>query len=326
MITTQQRCLAASVLIHGSLLSLLLFTPAFTREKPPLPVLTMVPTDIRLTDGDKIGGGNPDVQPPVTPPKAQEKPAQPAPAEPKHTETKAAEPTPVEPEPKPKPVKVASKVSKPVAVAADPIRPKPANPSQDTDPVVHTKPVKKPVKTAADIKVADTAKTRNPKDDKAEREAAEAAAEQEAAAQRRRDRANQLARLNAERAQLAKSLGGVAQAVGKQTSASTAIELPGPGGQAYAPYGSYLGTFYKQYWRKPSALSVRSASIVVEVVIARDGRLLDSKFEKSGIRELDDSVTELIRRYPQLRPLPEGTTDAQRTFRIKFTLEADSNT
>ena len=317
MISTQQRCLVASVLIHCTLLSLLLFTPAFTREQPPGPILTLYTPDIKLTDGDKIGGGNPNVQPPTTLPKVQ-----PQPVEPRHTEPKPAEPEP-EPEPKPKPVKVAEKVNKPVAVAPDPVRPKSENPSQDTDPVVHKKPVRKPAKTASDIKVAEEPKKRNPKDDAAEREAA---AEQEAAAQRRRDRANQVARLNAERAELAKTLGGAAQAVGKQTSASTTIEMPGPGGQAYAPYGSYLGDFYKQYWHKPSALSVRSASIVVEVVIARDGRLLDSKFEKSGYRELDDSVISLIRNYQQLRPLPDSTTDAQRTFRIKFTLEADSNT
>ena len=314
MSSSQQRCLVASVLIHGALLSLLLFAPAFTQEQPSLPVLTMAPTDIRLTDGDKVGGGNPNAQPPATSPKVQEKPALPAPVEPK-----PAEP---DPEPKPKPVKVAEKTVKTVPVVREPVHPKSENPSQDTDPV-HPKPPKRTIKTSSEIKVAD-AKKRDTKADEEERKAAEDAAEREAAAKLRRARASQVAQLNEQQKRLANTLAGAAQAVGKHTSGSTAIEMPGPGGQAYAPYGSYLGAYYKERWRKPSALSVRSASIVVELVIARDGRVVDSKFEKSGYRELDDSVAELIRNNQKLRPLPDGTTDAQRTFRIKFTLEADS--
>ena len=324
MNSSQQRCLVASVLIHGTLLSVLLFAPAFTQEKPALPPISIDLVDLKLTNGDKAGGGgNPNAQPPATPPKVPEKAPEPKAPEPKAPEPEP-EPKPKTPEPKERAAKVTAKASKPVAVAADPIRPKPENPSQDTAPAVPVKTAKRTIKTSSDIKVADATKKRDPKADEEERKAAEDAAEREAADNRRRARASQLAQLNEERKRLASSLGGAAQAVGKRTSASTSIEMPGPGGQAYAPYGSYLGAFYKQRWQKPSALTVSTASVVVELVVARDGRVIDSKVEKSGYREIDDSVAALIRRYPQLRPLPDGTTDAQRTFRIKFTLDADS--
>ena len=64
----QQRCLLASVAFHGALLGLLVFAPAFTPESPALPVLTLIPTDLKLTDGDKIGGGNPEARPPSASP------------------------------------------------------------------------------------------------------------------------------------------------------------------------------------------------------------------------------------------------------------------
>lgn len=306
MDSTRNRCLVASVFIHGSLLSLLLFAPAFTPHHDSFPVLELVPTNIKATDGDKIGGGSPNAQPPPTvPPK-------PAPL---------AEDQPTKPELKPEP-----KVPRPIVVANDPVRLKPHNISPDNDPLLHPKPPKKPIKPSTDIKVAATLRKRNPQDDPAERKAAEDAAEREAAEKKRQNRADQVARLNQQRQQFAHSLGGAAGAISKNLSGRTTIEMPGPGGQAYAPYGSILGAFYKERWRKPSALSAQMASAVVEVVIARDGSLVDWHVEKSGFRELDDSIAEVIRRHPKLPPLPEGTTDARRTFRIKFTLEADSNT
>ena len=141
------------------------------------------------------------------------------------------------------------------------------------------------------------------------------------------DPAAQVAALNADRQRMADSISGAAATVGKNLAGSAKVEMPGPGGQAYAPYGSYLGAFYKERWRKPSSITARSAYVGVEIDVARDGRVVDMRMEeKSGHRALDDSVRDVIQRYKQLRPLPDGTTDAKRTFRIKFTLEADSNT
>ena len=126
---------------------------------------------------------------------------------------------------------------------------------------------------------------------------------------------------------MADSISGAAATVGKNLAGSAKVEMPGPGGQAYAPYGSYLGAFYKERWRKPSSITARSAYVGVEIDVARDGRVVDMRMEeKSGHRALDESVRDVIQRNKQLRPLPDGTTDAKRTFRIKVTHEADSNT
>ncbi len=342
----QQRCLLASVAFHAALLALLVFAPAFTVESPALPVLTLIPTDLKLTDGDKIGGGNPDARLPSAGPKAAaqaEPPSLPEPKqEPKPEPARylpKAEPKPPEPkaEPKAEP-KVEPKARKPAQVAEEPVHPKPPVASQDTDPALRNKPLKKPLKLASDIKLADTAKKRDQREKEAleaERKAAKAAAaaeaaetaEREAAAERRRVRAAQVAALNADRQRMADSISGAAATVGKNLAGSAKVEMPGLGGQAYAPYGSYLGAFYKERWRKPSSISARSASVGVEIDVARDGRLVDMRMEeKSGHRALDDSVRDVIQRYKQLQPLPDGTTDAKRTFRIKFTLEADSKT
>jgi TonB family protein len=338
----QQRCLLASVAFHAALLALLVFAPAFTPESPALPVLTLIPTDLKLTDGDKIGGGNPDARPPSAGPKAAAQAEPPSPPEPKQEPKPEpakplpkAEPKPPEPKAEPK---AEPKTRKPVQVADEPVHPKPPVTSQDTDPALRSKPLKKPLKLANDIKLADTAKKRDKREKEAleaERKAAKAAAdaeaaetaEREAAAERRRVRAAQVAALNADRQRMADSISGAAATVGKNLAGSAKVEMPGPGGQAYAPYGSYLGAFYKERWRKPSSISARSAYVGVEIDVARDGRVVDMRMEeKSGHRALDDSVRDVIQRYKQLRPLPDGTTDAKRTFRIKFTLEADSNT
>ena len=333
----QQRCLLASVAFHGALLALLVFAPAFTPESPALPVLTLIPTDLKLTDGDKVGGGNPEARPPSAGPKAAPQTEPPSPPEPKQEPKPEpakplpkAEPKPPEPKEEPK---AEPKARKPVHVVTEPVHLKPPVASQDTDPSIRNKPLKKPLKLASDIKLADTAKKRDKADLEAERKAAKAAAaeaaetaEREAASERRRVRAAQVAALNADRQRMADSISGAAATVGKNLAGSAKVEMPGPGGQAYAPYGSYLGAFYKERWRKPSSISARSAFVGVEIDVSRDGRVVDMRMdEKSGHREFDDSVRDLILRYKQLRPLPDGTTDAKRTFRIKFTLEADSN-
>lgn len=334
----QQRCLLASVAFHAALLALLVFAPAFTPESPALPVLTLIPTDLKLTDGDKIGGGNPEARPPSAGPKAAAQAEPPSLPEPKQEpKPEPAKPLP-KAEPKPPEPKAEPKVRKPVQVTEEPIHSKPPVASQDTDPALRTKPLKRPLKLANDIKLADTAKKRDKREKEeleAERKAAKAAAaaeaaetaEREAAAERRRVRAAQVAALNADRQRMADSISGAAATVGKNLAGSAKVEMPGPGGQAYAPYGSYLGAFYKERWRKPSSISARTAYVGVEIDVARDGRVVDMRMEeKSGHRALDDSVRDVIQRYKQLRPLPDGTTDAKRTFRIKFTLEAEPNT
>ena len=110
-----QRCLLASAAFHAALLSVLVFAPAFTPERPPLPVLTLIPTDLKLTDGDQIGGGNPDAQPPAAAAKPRPEPPKLADPQP---EPIRPPPKPTEPEKEPDP-KSSAKLAKPVHVAED---------------------------------------------------------------------------------------------------------------------------------------------------------------------------------------------------------------
>jgi TonB family protein len=340
MMRVEQRCLFGSAGFHAALLLLLLLSPKLVPTPSVVPVLTLIPTDLKVTDGDKMGGGSPTAKPPAQSPvpKLQAPPV----AKPElKPEAKPEVKPQLKPEPLPEaPPKPESKVTPPKAK----LRPTPSEPqikinpeihSQDTDPALKSKPKK--LRTKDEIRTADQPKKFSKSELEEQRreaqtkrrEAEEAEAEREAQRQaesQRRARAAQVAQLNADRARIANAIGGAASVVGKTLAGSTTIEMPGPGGQAYAPYRSYLAAFYKERWRnKPASISSASAGVMVEIIIARDGRLLDWRVtQSSGVRELDQSVKDLLPKYPRLLPLPEGSTDPQRTFRILFTLEADT--
>jgi TonB family protein len=117
---------------------------------------------------------------------------------------------------------------------------------------------------------------------------------------------------------------GIRSTLAQRLSGQTEISVPGPGGsgEVWIGYGTYLKTFYEARWRRPSSLPVPVAYVGVAITVARDGRLVRFELmEKSGIKSLDDSVMEVIQRYRSLYPLPAGSSDPERTFRIKFRLE-----
>ena len=121
-----------------------------------------------------------------------------------------------------------------------------------------------------------------------------------------------------------KDVGGLRTKLEAGLSGQTEISVPGPGGsgEVWIGYGTYLKSFYEARWRRPSSLPVPVAYVGVAITVARDGRLVRFELlEKSGIKALDDSVLEVIQRYRTLERLPAGSTDPERTFRIKFRLE-----
>jgi outer membrane biosynthesis protein TonB len=157
---------------------------------------------------------------------------------------------------------------------------------------------------------------------RSERAAQEAREAQEAAD--RRNRAIEAA--NNARRDLAKALTTGAQTISTGVGSASVLEIPGPGGQAYAPYISYLGAFYRERWRKPRAVTRANPTVDATIEVAKDGTVLDWKLTgPSGLREMDDSVRELLRKYPKLLPLPDTTRDPKRIFTIQFRLEADTN-
>lgn len=331
MIPSNTRYLLTSVGIHAAAVGALLFAPALsshTVQDAPSPVLEIIPDNLRLTDGNTFGGGNPDAQPPKS---SAQPPAPPAPPAPTPPETPQPEPPKTQPQtPPPEPAKAVepTKMEPPKKSLATEIQRSAPN-AQDVDPNLSTKKLKS---SKTDFQLAEAPKKRSKKEAEAERNNSAAAAAAAVAAQDAREAREHQARVTAAReawskAQQARAdaVRGVASNLGKNLSGSTSFEMPGPGGAAYAPYGSYLMAFYKLRWKKPTTLNVDHGEVEVEITVQRNGRVSAFKLVKpSGIRALDDSVREVLDGNRDLRPLPDGTTDSERRITIRFDLSAAS--
>lgn len=316
---------------HGALLALVLLLGALAARKaiqPEVPILEILPTDLQLTMGNQIGGGTPNPLPPGTkevegrpPQRSQAPPEVPRAAEPPPLPVPRTPdpPAPSKPAPKaiekPDPPKTA-----PPKVEAAP-QAKPVVRAQDVD---RTRPQDKPVAPVADkappaprqIEVSTARRKRTDDDSRAAAEAAESAT----AAARAREQRLASARNLAER------LSGAASGVSRNVGATTQIQMPGPGGAAYAPYYSYLQAFLKQQWRKPATSTEREAQTTVRLAIARDGTILAADItRRSGVKALDTSVEELFRRLRKLRPLPDAFTETRMEVPVSFVLESDSS-
>jgi TonB family protein len=336
MISSNSRYLLTSVGIHAAAVGLLVFAPALssrTVQDTPSPILEIIPDNLRLTDGNTIGGGNPNAQPPKggpqlsappQPPVQEPPPPTPPPTPPPKTPppepSKAQEPPPETPKAELLPPKknLATEIQR-----STPNAPK----AQDVDPTLSTQKQKA---SKSDFQLAEAPKKRSKKDIDAERKASEAAAAAEEAREAREHQARVAAAREAwNRAQQARAdaVRGVASNLGKNLSGSTSFEMPGPGGAAYAPYGSYLMAFYKLRWKKPTTLNVDHGEVEAEITVQRNGRVSAFRLVKpSGMRALDDSVREVLDRNRDLRPLPEGTSDPERRLTIRFDLSASAPT
>lgn len=328
MIPSNTRYLLTSVGIHAAAVGVLLFAPALsshTAQDVPSPILEIIPDNLRLTDGNTIGGGNPDAQPPKSSPQPSA-PTTPPPPEPPQPEPPKTQPQTPPPEPAKavEPTKEPTKMDPPKKSLATEIQRSAPN-AQDVDPNLSTKKLKS---SKTDFQLAEAPKKRSKKEAEVERNNAAAVA----AAQDAREAREHQARVTAAReawskAQQARAdaVRGVASNLGKNLSGSTSFEMPGPGGAAYAPYGSYLMAFYKLRWKKPTTLTVEHGEVEVEITVQRNGRVSAFKLVKpSGIRALDDSVREVLDANRDLRPLPDGTTDLERRITIRFDLSAAS--
>jgi TonB family protein len=317
MNSIQNRCLATSVVAHASVVGVLLLSsylvgrqPAETPALPPIELVSL--EGVKITDGQGAGGGTP--TPPAqsrsqTPPATSPQPRT-AQAEIRvtSTPTKPADRTPKADRPeKPDKADKPEKAEAGIKVSSNVIK------AQDVD---------KTVKGGADSARSTGKRTVNvataPKGPTAEEiEAANEAADR--AAREAHDRA-----VKAAADQWKTTVGGLRTKLEAGLSGQTEISVPGPGGggEVWIGYGTYLKSFYEARWRRPSSLPVPVAYVGVAITVARDGRLVRfDLLEKSGIKVLDDSVLEVIQRYRTLERLPAGSTDPERTFRIKFRLE-----
>jgi TonB family protein len=297
MTRLQKKCMVFSLGLHSLLAVILVASAGFGTAPPPqdLQVLTMIPANI--VDKAGSGGGTPVVnliQPQTVRPAAQPAP-QPQPVQPEkveHVEHVQA-PTPPQrkevtrppPEPdEPKDLTMDSKLKAP--------RPSPKHEIRVSYTPINAKTTsrKKPLK--------DTA----------------AATETYTSA---RAEARRLKEIES-------SLAELASGVRNSGSPNTIVDVQGiGGGPAFAGYRNVVFTYYYRAWVTPDGSSSRLASADAKVTIARDGSIVSAELVRSSDdRALDKSVERALRAVTKLPPFPPEAQDEQRTFVIRFSLDA----
>jgi TonB family protein len=281
----QKKCVIVSASMHGLLAATLLFGSAFLAPSGnKSPDLDVLTVIPDLMVDTPIS--NPGGNPNVKqpPPLAAPVIVPPPPPAPQPRQETAVKPPQPVPD-KPAPEKISDE--------PDPTRPATGKHVPTVNPKLVTRKADPRAKTSAD--------------DNSE---AEARAEAKAAADARN------------RARLA--LQGAATGIGSVASSSTSVDIPGPGGQAYANYAQVVKSVYTQAWTVPADVDDDQATTKARVTIARDGRVLSAKIiGPSGNAAVDASVQRTLERVQTIgREFPAGAKEDQRTFTISFNLKA----
>ena len=286
-----KKCFVASCGMHIVLVLIVLFGAAFfTPEKkiPPVDNLTMIPSKL-IDDALSGGGGNPKIAPSDA--KIKGDTLDPVPVQ----------PTPVKP--KPEPQKIIEK-SQPKPLEPTPPKIETPKPTTKTIPKDPPKTTAKPKE--APLELTPVSKTKTDRE-KARKEAEAKARAAEQAAQDR----------------LAKALGNVRKNMKQGFTSGTAVEVSGPGGEAYASYRSFVFAAYDNAWQVQPDIADDDSVVVARIVIHRTGRIISATIsERSGMSALDKSVQRALDGVKSLPPFPESTRDQERTFVIEFSLKA----
>lgn len=291
----QKKCMAVSVGIHGVLLCVLIFGPAFKRapDRPKreiqLHLLSSAAIEAALNASKPVQEPVVIASQAVTP--VPEVVVKEPPPEPK------PEPVKPKPEPKPEPKRVDPKPEpKPVKKVETPKPPKVEKPA-----------VKKPTpKPKPEIKINFNTTKIKTDPNRAKREAERREREKAAAAERARQR------------ELQRSL----QSLGSDLSRRTDIHSSISGGSALGNYRLFVKSAYDRAWVEPTEGGTGRAVSRVKVVVNLDGSIASASLvAASGVGRLDRSVQDALRRVKRInRRPPEGTTTEDRTFYINFTL------
>lgn len=298
----QKRCLVLSVATHLLLAVVLFVGPGFLPSQPPpvndLPIINVVVLPDILTDEKVFGGGEPG-PPPAPAPPAAAKAVEPAPA-----------PAPKPPAPTPPPAR-----EEPPKV--EPKKPDKAADIPDPEAVEPPKEIK-PKRTLSNQELKAVKRPRKSVEDT---QAAAAAAEERAAA----DREREIKQALAARQSLTK---GVLSNIKGSLSGSVAIKVGtgsgvgGTGGPTYANYDQVIKSLFDQAWYDPPR-EANSGSLQVEVVVAitRNGNVVSARIVRpSGNEALDRSVRRALDRVPSVPAFPAGAKEDQRTYTIVFDL------
>jgi TonB family protein len=95
------------------------------------------------------------------------------------------------------------------------------------------------------------------------------------------------------------------------------------GGEAFVNYRTAVFNAYYQAWKTPDGTTHNLAVTDAKIVIQRDGTVSFSEIvNKSGDTAVDRSVQRALDAVRRLPPFPPGALDAERSFIIRFNLEA----
>jgi TonB family protein len=298
----QKKCLVASAGFHGFLVLLLVFGSAFfvTKEKPTTQRLNVVPTRL-IENALAGGGGNPNLPQTEDRQKGDTLLPQPAAAQPP---PQPAPPQPKPPQPQPKPEAKKAEPKKPDLPAPKPPKATDVEKLKPVDKIPEAKP-RIDLNELKPIARTDTDKRK---------------AQKEAEA---RETARQQKIVDAQRQKVADQIGIAADAMRRGFSGGTKVEVGGPGGEAYANYGSLVQAAYEDAWKIIQDLSDDDSIAVVRVTIARDGRVVGARFtEKSKSASMNKSVQRALDAVKRLPPFPDFIKDSERSFTIEFNLKA----
>jgi outer membrane biosynthesis protein TonB len=284
MTRLQKKCFLFSAGMHGLLGVIVLASAAFSGRpaSKDIPILTMIPA--RILDEAGAGGGSPEPAAAPQPPP----PAAPAvrtlqPIAPPHAAELLERPKPREVEKEPAP-----------------------------QPLIATEAEARPARKTHEIHVDYTPATSAAH--KSKTKATESATTESSS------------RANASRLQreIAESLDALAAGVKSSGAKGTVVEMPGQGGgEAFAGYETVIYNAYYHAWITPDSVADKLAATDAKIVVARDGTILSAEIiSKSGEPALDKSVGRALRAVTKLPPFPASARDEQRSFLLRFNLEA----
>jgi len=95
------------------------------------------------------------------------------------------------------------------------------------------------------------------------------------------------------------------------------------GGEAFVNYRTAVFNAYYQAWKTPEGTTHNLPVTDAKIVVLRDGTVTLSEIvNKSGDTAMDRSVQRALNAVRHLPPFPPGAQEAERSFIIRFNLEA----
>lgn len=301
MTRLEKKCIVGAAGLHGLLVVIVVVASAFQGEPPKqqsfVPI-TWVTT--KLTDSPSVMAGNPNAAPVAVKAPTPAPVAQPTPEK--------AQPQPEKTKPDPAPEKTEAKPVKHQKHEVEPNLDSLTSSKADARP---TRPVHK-LRSADDIKVdlGHTTKVKPKRPTHSDTGEADA----RAAAEAQREAANEISH----------AMGNLAHAIKTGTAKPEVFDIPGQSGNAaFANYRDFVASAFTDAWACPQEVDNELSSVDVKVVVAKNGTVISATIiKKSSESALNKSVQRALERVRKLPPFPEGATEDQRSFNIRFNLKA----